>query len=142
MYPSVTSTIEAAPSSSCGRRALFGPALFVLFNVGDMLGRTWVCWLPRRLSSVLVLVMARLGFFPLLKALAGARPSWRPDGDAAAALAVLAFACTNGWLCTAIFVRAPQAVEAADRGTAGTLLVLFLNGGLILGSLLSFAVRG
>ena len=39
-------------------------------------------------------------------------------------------------------MRAPQAVEAADRGAAGTLLVLFLNGGLILGSLLSFAVRG
>lgn len=105
-----------------------------------MLGRALVCWLPKGDSCVLLLVLARLGFLPLFMALGGTRPAWRPEGDAVAALSVLAFSITNGWLCTAIFVRAPQSVEPMERGAASTLLVLWLNLGLIVGSLLSFAV--
>ena len=184
IYPTLTSSIHAASGASCAWAALFGPAMYLLFNVGDvsaafrahrtyqvvryghcmptaplltplptsphpsrasqMLGRMLVCRLPRSAPYVVLLCLARCGFGPILSAFGGpahARPGDTPLANAAPALTIFLFALSNGWLCTVVFVRAPAAVEPLDRPAAGSLLVLFLNAGLIVGSLLSFAMR-
>lgn len=113
-------------------------------RASQMLGRMLVCRLPRSAPYVVLLCLARCGFGPILSAFGGpahARPGDTPLANAAPALTIFLFALSNGWLCTVVFVRAPAAVEPLDRPAAGSLLVLFLNAGLIVGSLLSFAMR-
>ncbi|EOD34482.1 hypothetical protein EMIHUDRAFT_228675 [Emiliania huxleyi CCMP1516] len=87
-------------------------------------------------SSLLLFAAGRLLFAPLFVAFRRSEAA-RAHSDALPALALHLFALSNGWLTTAIFVRAPRAVEERDRPAAGALLVLALNSGLTAGSLLS-----
>eukprot|EP00325_Prymnesiales_sp_UTEX-LB-985_P027322 CAMPEP_0174737920 /NCGR_PEP_ID=MMETSP1094-20130205/69062_1 /TAXON_ID=156173 /ORGANISM="Chrysochromulina brevifilum, Strain UTEX LB 985" /LENGTH=403 /DNA_ID=CAMNT_0015941225 /DNA_START=87 /DNA_END=1298 /DNA_ORIENTATION=- len=137
LFPSLTSTIMAAPTGSCKWRAVFTPFMFATFNAGDLIGRNLSCCLPRHCVSACSIAACRVIFAPLF--VLALDPSSRPD--ALPLLTMLAFALTNGWLCTTIFVRGPAEVPPVHRPAVGSLLVLYLNIGLTLGSLLSFAVR-
>lgn len=172
LYPTITSSIpSAAPPSLCRWRMLFVPLGFVVFNVGDTLGRSFVGCLPRTARSTLLLVLSRLLFAPLLLALHAARnvgstlhagtvpmePGASPSlleeetsitsgifalvgADVAPIVTLLLLAITNGWLTTAIFVHAPAMAAPEDRPAAGALLTLWLNVGLVAGSLGSAVV--
>ena len=96
LFPALTSTIRASPSgSSCVWRGLFVPMMFVLFNIGDLLGRNMSCCLPRHRATACALALSRLGFAPIF--LLALDSSARPD--AMPLITMLAFATSNGWLC-------------------------------------------
>lgn len=141
LYPAITSNIHASASGTCLWQAIFVPHMFLLFNLGDTIGRATVCSIPKLQSSVMLLVLARVVFAPIFIAL-GAHdlPRSAASSDALPIFAMLIFAVSNGWLTTAIFVRAPESVSPADRPATGALMVLFLNVGLTLGSIASFVM--
>ena len=56
-------------------------------------------------------------------------------------LVMAAFSLSNGWLTSCALMHAPEAVPPSERGRAGSLMICFLNGGLFVGSALSFAVK-
>lgn len=136
LYPAITSTIAASASGTCMWRATFVPLMFLLFNLGDTVGRAAVCYIPKLQSSVLLLALARVVFAPTFIELAHSAGS----SDALPIAAMLIFAVSNGWLTTAIFVCAPDSVSPADRPATGALMVLFLNVGLTLGSIASYVM--
>ena len=137
IFPGLSSTIGASSDESCLWKGLFVPLMFVLFNLGDLIGRNITCFMPRRAWTAVSLVLLRLLFAPLFAACA-AMPSLP---DVLPMVAMLAFSISNGWLFTAVFIRAPEQVTSAEAPQVGTLMVLFVNLGLALGSVLSFGTR-
>ena len=83
---------------------------------------------------------------PPALSLDGAAPAWllipldAALADVLPMATLLLVAASNGWLVTAIFVRAPAALPPAERQAAGALLTLWLNAGLVAGSLGSVLV--
>ena len=73
----------------------------------------------------------------------GASPLASPPlaSDAWPLLVMAAFSLSNGWLTSCALMHAPEAVPLSERGRAGSLMICFLNGGLFVGSALSFAVK-
>ena len=73
----------------------------------------------------------------------GASPPASPPlaSDAWPLLVMAAFSLSNGWLTSCALMHAPEAVPPSERGRAGSLMICFLNGGLFVGSALSFAVK-
>ena len=63
------------------------------------------------------------------------------SSDAWPIFIMLVFAVTNGWLTTCVFVHSASVVAPELRVRAGTFVVLFLNTGLAVGSMLSFFTR-
>jgi equilibrative nucleoside transporter 1/2/3 len=143
--------------------SLFTPTLFVLFNLGDLLGRGLAGLVPvtngRRL---LLLSSARLLFVPLFLACAlGSQSHHRADGSAAGgglllsapaasvaslgdtpALALLLLlGMTNGYCASCGFTAAPDRVEEGDKEWVGRAMPLFLNVGLTIGSLFALALE-
>ena len=91
---------------------------------------------------ILGLVALRVVFVPLF-ILCNSKSS-QPlfsSSDAYPIFIMLVFAVSNGWLTTCIFVHSASVVAPELRQRAGTFVVLFLNTGLALGSMLSFFTR-
>ena len=126
--------------------------LFLFFNGGDLvgrwaaglsclgLGRSWS--LRTQALATAAYNVARAVFLPLFYV--ASRPGGTarvPGGSAALALAVLAFAVTNGHAATLAMVVGPQLVGASQRQQVATLHVLCLIAGLWAGAAagLSFA---
>jgi hypothetical protein len=126
--------------------------LFLLFNGGDLVGR-WAAglsclglgraWsLRTQALATAAYNVARAVFLPLFYVASRPGGTLRvPGGSAALALAVLAFAVTNGHAATLAMVVGPQLVGASQRQQVATLHVLCLIAGLWAGAAagLSFA---
>jgi equilibrative nucleoside transporter 1/2/3 len=125
---------------------------FVIYNAGDTLGRN----LPGAVRSprwLLGLTLLRTAFVPLfmmcnvVPSSGASPPSDSPPAspplasDAWPLLVMAVFSLSNGWLTTCALMHAPEAVPPSERGRAGSLMICFLNGGLFVGSALSFAVK-
>lgn len=132
--------ISSSPSAPwCN---VLGPLLFVLFNVGDLIGRAF----PFTLSDpnvVLGLCALRVLFVPLFILCRTKSDLDAPlsGSDAWPILIMLVFALSNGWLTTCVFVHSADAVPSSQRQRAGTLTVCFLNTGLAIGASMSFFTR-
>lgn len=171
IFPSLTSTIIAAPYTNSseahnemslavpardGRGAfpaawcewshLFVPLGFVLFNLGDMIGRASPCIL-RSPTGILLVAVSRITFGPLFMLCHTAQGGglqlplfW--GTDVMPFVFIACFSVTNGWLTSSIFVSmAERITDAATRESCTTLVVTMLNGGICMGAALSFLVR-
>ena len=155
IFPSLTSTIIAEPPangtgthqahSDCEWSHLFGPLGFVIFNLGDTVGRNLPCVL-RNPTAILTISCARLFFAPLFMlchtAAGGALQLPNFGGNDVLALLIIAvFSVSNGWLTSSIFVASQSAITPDRRDSAASLLVCLLQAGIAIGALLSFPVR-
>lgn len=154
---------------------LYVPLVFLVYDVGDMVGR----WLPTvdalnpsyRSKKLKVLPWMRFALLlPIFVILAPVNITGHevhrplislPDGfvDAVYVLSTFILAVSNGYCCTTLLMHAPsQAIShdrwsspdsqheentllAVERESCGALMGLFLNIGLVLGSLSSFLWR-
>lgn len=124
---------------------LFMPVVgFLVFNVGDLLGRILSGFLP--LSSawrrtILTLCVARVVFVPLLL-LCNAHPrNQLPvvfSTDAWFVAFVALFALSNGYLTTLTLTYASKSASTENQETAGSMAAVFLGLGLMLGSVSSY----
>lgn len=155
IFPALTSTIMAVPSANgtgvhgqaghCEWSHMFGPIGFVVFNLGDTIGRNLPCVL-RGPRVILFIACARVAFAPLFMlcytAAGGALQLPLFAGDDALALVIMAvFSTTNGWLTSSVFVSSQGVIAPHRRNIAASLLVCMLNAGIAVGAALSFVVR-
>ena len=124
---------------------------FVLFNVGDYLGRIIAERLqwpkPGRMGMIIVFVLTllRVVFVPLFL-FCNASPGNRVnssvlfESDTAYILIMLAFSISNGYLANVCMISAPQICIPEEQQTAASLMVALLGLGLGTGALLSAAV--
>lgn len=155
IFPPITTTIKSVqdPPPWLLQPAVFIAAHFVIFNIGDYVGRTYAPSIPGALqlkvSSVLLLSFARVVFFPLFllcNTPTRAESHSAVLGDWAYLLVLLLFGLTNGGVSCIIMIKAssPQlnpAIADEERDLAGTLAAFSLVFGLAVGSLSSFAVN-
>ena len=160
IFPSLTSTIVAAPlnwtatnathtqaaaTARCEWEHVFVPLGFVVFNLGDTLGRNCP-WMLRSPNAILLLVLARVVFAPLFMlchtAAGGALelPLFSLT-DALPFVLMGVFSFSNGWLTSSVFVASQGAIDPARRDFAASLLMMMLNAGIFAGAALSFVVR-
>uniref|UniRef100_A0A7S3D4S5 Nucleoside transporter n=1 Tax=Palpitomonas bilix TaxID=652834 RepID=A0A7S3D4S5_9EUKA len=154
VFPSIVSQMYSEknpnrlPSPPAGRffGDLFVPSLFLLFNVGDFIGRTlagFIRFRGRGIKLLWVPAVIRAGLVPLLL-LCNVTGSVLPvvlDSDAFPFVLTLLLSLTNGYFGSACFMAAPDLVPGALRETAGSMMPFFLDAGLITGSAFSFVLR-
>ncbi|RHY52074.1 hypothetical protein DYB37_000363 [Aphanomyces astaci] len=139
LFPVVTSSIE----STSMNQPMFVALTFVLFNLGDVVGRacTGLYVLGHRRLLVAAAV-ARLSFFGLFF-VCNVRDSpfvmFKQDG--VAVLVLVACAWSNGYFCSVAMMQSPHAVHRAHRELCSSIMFLCLCLGLTGGSLASFALR-
>lgn len=150
LFPSVVSGIESVNRSDGTKwtNELFSPlSCFLLFNLGDLIGRTIAGFLPyfnEKSCMIPILCTARVIFIPLF-ALCNYRPDRRQlpvlfNHDAYPIAINTVFAVSNGYLGSLCMMYGPKLVNPRDAEVAGTIMALFLSCGLALGAGLSFAV--
>lgn len=144
---------------------LYGPVIFILYDIGDLLGR----WLPaipsvassaKNLRFVEIFPWFRLVVLPLFFAISpleiggiGPKPEYLGREDFTYALLVFLFGFSNGYSNTLLLMHAPSVgvkkdplmmsmsptlCEKLERESCGSLMGLFLNFGLVIGSYSSF----
>lgn len=166
----ITSYITSAKTSSASQlwAALYLPTIFLVYNIGDVIGR----WLPAfrvftfnsRSRKPLSLPWLRLiVFLPLflMSNMRGKPESLRAilptlvKMDWLYILIVLFFGISNGYICTLLMMIAPEQTQRRFlekptddldvlepiKGHSGTIMGLFINIGLVCGSLGSFVLR-
>uniref|UniRef100_A0A7S0L5P3 Equilibrative nucleoside transporter n=1 Tax=Coccolithus braarudii TaxID=221442 RepID=A0A7S0L5P3_9EUKA len=142
LFPALTGMLATSSHNSAWEE-LYVPFLFVVFNLGDVIGRNSpACVMLDDPGLVLLVAILRIIFIPLFifshmgQGLSILSPWF--ESDTLTVLIVLVFAVSNGWLTTNVFLRAPVNVVAEDGAAAGTLMAGCLNAGLTIGALLSF----
>ncbi|EMD40447.1 hypothetical protein CERSUDRAFT_148466 [Gelatoporia subvermispora B] len=150
-------TVSVRPTNPATHPLLFSVVHFLIFNVGDFLGR-YLCSFPRLLvwsaRRLLTLSLARTLFVPLFLMCniqwgASSLPT-NPiiSSDVLFMTILLAFGLSNGYVSSMCMMSAPSLTHnprlkghAQDVDIAATVASFCLVGGLALGSLASFAVR-
>ncbi|GAA98152.1 uncharacterized protein L969DRAFT_46815 [Mixia osmundae IAM 14324] len=159
VFPSITASVlsvnDKPGSDGKSPPAIFTPVLFVplgfiIFNVGDWIGRAMpqIPLLNFHAPKALAIVsVARTAFVPLFlfcnvtAGVSEAPPIF--DSDTIFLLLLLLFAISNGYISTLIMITGvgtPE-LEQHEIDTAATLLAFALTAGLALGSFASFGVR-
>ena len=150
LFPSVVSGIESVNKADGSKwnNELFSPLIcFLLFNLGDLAGRTIAGIVPyfnEKSCMIPVLCISRIVFLPLF-ALCNYRPDHRRlpvllKHDAYPIFINTFFALSNGYLGSLCMMYGPKLVNPKYAEVAGTIMALFLSCGLALGAGLSFAV--
>lgn len=132
---------------------LFLPLLFLIYNAGDFIGRITAGYLQLPANRLCFPILLRIAFIPLflmcnlqsrsrqLSYLSHKIPFLFSTSDAWPITIMSLFALSNGYLSALCMMYGPSFVQPRDRETAGTVMILFLQSGLFLGSLFSFAVK-
>lgn len=136
----------AAITSNSGiNSAIFIPTAFLLWNVGDLLGR--LVTISPKLSlthypfALFSISMARLGFIPLyLLCNIKGRGAVVSSDFFYLVIVQLLFGLSNGYIGSSCMIGASEWVQPEEREAAGGFMGLALVGGLTVGSLLSFAL--
>jgi hypothetical protein len=152
LFPAWTSLLKSV--HQCQSRArlandLFTPMTFVVFNVGDLIGRLLAERLPTGNLQTLPrnLVMAtflRCLFFPLLLVCFGGSSqrehNFEIQSDLYSILIQTLFAVTNGMLISLAFMTAPRLISAEEKSQerSSKILTFAVYFGLLSGSLFSF----
>ena len=140
VFPVFTASIQSVSGIDS---AIFIPLAFLLWNVGDLLGR--LITLSPKVSlthypfALFCLAMARLLFIPLyfLCNIKGRGAAISSDFFYLIIVQFL-FGLTNGYLGSSCMMGAGDWVAHEEREAAGGFMGLMLVGGLTVGSLLSF----
>ena len=146
-FPAVCVKIVSTSSDTKWANIYFQPVLtFLLFNVGDLVGRQLaglLLW-PRRGSRLLyALVASRLIFIPLLLLCNHTgSTSFIPSlftGDVAYFVIMSLLSFSNGYLGSLCMIYGPKYVSnSRDAEQAGSLMAAMLGLGLLLGAATSF----
>ncbi|KAF9163063.1 hypothetical protein DFQ26_002970 [Actinomortierella ambigua] len=161
LFPSISALVESTntdPNRSRIFGDLFTPLHFLLYNLGDWLGKGLPSFpwftpnliLPthRQHFTYLASAFLRIGFIPLflsanLPVAADKRliPLWITQ-DEIWFITIFIFALTNGYLGCIIMMVGPSCVLGGEnKARAGIKLGFWLSFGLALGSVASFGVR-
>lgn len=149
-FPSITVLVESSYLGTTWGDVYFIPvACFLLFNVGDFLGRTAAEFLkwpkPGRAGMIIVLLisLARFAFIPLF-IFCNINDSNRNvsmtvfGADWAYFLIMSMFSLSNGYLASICMISAPQLLKTPEeQQTAASLMVALLGLGLGCGSFVS-----
>ncbi|ESP02346.1 hypothetical protein LOTGIDRAFT_237985 [Lottia gigantea] len=145
-FPSICSTIEPMHPevNNDWTNLYFTPvACFLLFNIGDLLGRVFTTFLPkpslRHKHVFLFLSILRVVYIPLLLYCnTGSKniPVYF-DHDVYPMIFTLTLGISNGYLSTLSFMFAPMNVPIEQAEGAGVIMALSLTMGLTVGALLS-----
>ncbi|KZT12879.1 uncharacterized protein LAESUDRAFT_640138 [Laetiporus sulphureus 93-53] len=154
VYPPITISVRSSNPGT--HQLLFSAIHFLVYNVGDLLGR-FLCSLPRLLvwsaRRLLTFALARTLFIPLFlicniqwSSPAAIRPII--TSDVLFMLILLLFGLSNGYVSSMCMMAAPSVTHnprlrgrTEDVDVAATVASFCLVGGLTLGSFASFAVR-
>ncbi|KAJ7591502.1 nucleoside transporter-domain-containing protein [Mycena floridula] len=158
VFPPITTSIQSTNPAT--HPLLFSAVHFLVFACGDLLGRS-LCALPKLLvwsrRRLLVLSVARTAFVPLFlmcnvqRPSSGSIPISSPiiSSDWLFMMILLAFGTSNGYVSSMCMMAAPSVEHNPrlrgrrdDVDIAATVASFCLVGGLALGSMASFAVRG
>ncbi|GFO35226.1 equilibrative nucleoside transporter [Plakobranchus ocellatus] len=147
VFPTVCALIQSTSNeTSVWTGTYFTPVVcFLLFNVGDFVGRlaTFVLKFPgpNRPGLLLFLSILRIAFIPLLM-LCNAQPRSHLDvilgDDAYPIILISAMGLTNGYISTLAMSFGPLSVEDRYLEGAGIMLALAMSLGLALGSSCSY----
>ena len=152
LFPSWVSQLRSSHECQSHFRLfndLYVPANFVLFNVGDLLGRIMSEKVPvgriSHMSLKLNLVaISRVIFLPLLLLCVNENSSGRKEieSDIYSILVLFVFAFTNGILVSCSFMHGPHLVSHTTgmQERASEMLTFAVFFGLLSGSMLSFPV--
>ncbi|KAF7355013.1 Nucleoside transporter [Mycena sanguinolenta] len=156
VYPAITTSIQ--PTNPNTHPLLFSAVHFLMFNIGDLTGR-YLCSWPRLLvwdaKRLLTFSLARTLFIPLFLMCNVQRPSATGipsspiiNSDLLFMLILIAFGISNGYVSSLCLMAAPSLEHnprlrgrREDVDVAATVGSFCLVGGLVLGSICSFAVR-
>ncbi|KAF1990982.1 hypothetical protein K402DRAFT_346813 [Aulographum hederae CBS 113979] len=128
---------------------VFIPLAFLIWNLGDLLGRLSAASPRLRLTHrpilLFLLALCRIVFIPLyllcnIRDRPGA-PVMRSDAFYLVVVQLL-FGLSNGFIGSMCMMGTAEWVEPGEREAAGGFMSLCLVGGLAVGSLLSFVVGG
>jgi equilibrative nucleoside transporter 1/2/3 len=158
LFPAITASIQSVSygiSNSMIYNELFVPLHFLIFNVGDWVGRilaNYESFAFKTAKSLAAFSLLRTVFFPLIlfsnviirdneqNVVERVFPCLLGN-DVVYWLILWIFSVSNGWLCSLITMAAPQTCDLGSKELAGTILVTFLSVGTTMGSLLSFGIR-
>ncbi|KAF1812519.1 nucleoside transporter family [Eremomyces bilateralis CBS 781.70] len=139
---SVTDPAKAGPLL---QNAVFIPLGFLVWNIGDFLGRVSSGFTALRTPLVtrpymlFVLALARVVFIPLyVSCNINGRGAWIASDAFYLLIIQLPFGFTNGLLGASSMIGANEWVDVEEREAAGGFMGMCLVGGLTAGSLLSF----
>jgi len=148
-FPAITVRVKSTQAEGAWANKFFIPVTcFLLFNVGDYLGRFLAGVLqwpkPGRLGSVIVFILsiARVCFIPLFL-ICNAVPDARHltsvllESDTAYIIIMSLFSFSNGYVGSICMICAPQVVSKEEAQTAASLMVALLGIGLGTGAFLS-----
>lgn len=150
LFPSIVSGILSVNKDNGSKwtNQLFAPMMcFLLFNLGDLAGRTMAGFMPlfsEKSIALRVLCASRIIFIPLF-ALCNYRPDSRRfpvvfNNDICPIILNVFFATSNGYLGSLCMMYGPKLVNGKHAEVAGTIMALFLSSGLALGAGFSFVV--
>ena len=155
VFPPITVAVK--PTNPRTHQLLFSAIHFLIFNTGDFLGR-YLCAFPNlrvwSAKGILSMSLVRVLFIPLFLMCNIQRPSSSSSpavlhSDVVFMLILLAFGLSNGYVCSMCMMAAPSLEHnprlkgrKEDVEDAATVASFCLVGGLALGSISSFAVRG
>jgi len=148
--PNGTTVFQATEPKNTWSDTYFIPVgCFLLFNVGDFVGRTLagvikINWATHFGSVCLLgLSLVKLAFVPLFL-FCNAAPSNRSvtsvliDSDAAYLIFMIIFSISNGYIGSVVMMFGPKMLQSGeDQGRAASLLVSFLVTGLAAGAFMS-----
>jgi len=148
-FPAITVRVESTAEAGEWSTKFFIPVCcFLLFNVGDYIGRFLaglIQWpRPGKLGGVLTLFFSilRVCFIPLFL-ICNAAPEHREltsvllKSDTAYIILMSLFSISNGYLGSICMINAPQVVLNEEAQTAASLMVALLGIGLGTGAFLS-----
>jgi len=149
-FPAITMHVKSTlPKGSAWADTFIVPvACFLLFNIGDYLGRFLaglIQWpKPGKIGSFITLFLsiARFVFLPLFL-FCNIRPDARSlssvmfESDVAYIIIMLLFSVSNGYIGSICMISGPQVVRPEEAQTAASLMVALLGLGLGSGAFLS-----
>jgi solute carrier family 29 (equilibrative nucleoside transporter), member 1/2/3 len=144
VFPVFTASIQSVNSTPGD---IFVPLAFLVWNLGDLLGRLITLYPTINLThypfALFCFAMSRLIFIPLymLCNIGGNGAVVKSDIFYLVVVQLL-FGMTNGYIGSNCMMATPEWVKEEEREAAGGYMGLCLVAGLTAGSLLSFAVGG
>jgi len=144
VFPVFTEAIISVRAENTGRMFqpdVFIPAAFLLWNMGDLLGRISCGWSRLTMANPMalaVLAVARVLFIPLYFMCNIRGQGVAIESDSFYWLVQFAFGFTNGWIGSNCMMAAPLFVNEDETEASGSFMGLCLVVGLASGSVLSF----
>ena len=142
IFPALIASLRSTSSSSSRLfHDLWIPLLYVLFNVGDFLGRCSSNIGTRSGSHLATLSLLRWIFVPLFSLCQLHKTPSFFDNDLYPLLFIALVSWSNGYLSSVAFMAFPSKVPSKDQPKAANWMFLALCTGLTTGSFLSFGLH-